>query len=287
MSDHVDSTHARIAWRGALLAAVLNAVGSPLELVLARDVPGMPLWPPLAAAAIGLVLIAFLVHGRHRPTRAGAAIAFLTNTATVVAMLCIDNAHWATLGAHWAPFQAQKLGALTVGLLTPEIAVGIISILAYAATAVVQWALFAPSVRAELARGEPMVTCIFALFGIAILIVGTRRYAIERRLVEKQREAAALEQLARALMAVRDFANTPLQTIESATALARMLHPDAAAQLERIERALERLRGLNQILSRHEAHIHWEPGDESFDAVDRLVEGAEDEAPKPPRREPV
>lgn len=227
-----DVTSARIAWRGSLLAAILNLVGSPFELVIARDVPGMPRWPPLAAAAVGAVLLVYLVVGRHRPTRAGAAVTMLVNTAAVVTMLFIGNEHWAQLGPRWAPFQADKLGALTIGLLTPEIAVGVVCIAAYAAAAVVQFALFSPAVRAQLASGEPVVTCIFAAFGLIILVVGTRRYAVERRLLENEHHAAALEQLARAMLAVRDYANTPLQTIEAATALARAQHPTAAQQLK-------------------------------------------------------
>jgi len=275
VSSAADMTSARIAWRGSLLAAALNVVGSPLEILVARGVPDMPLWPPLAAAAVGLALLVYLIAGRNHPTRAGAAATMLVNTAAIVAMLIMTNAHWAALGAHWAPFQANKLGALTVGLLTPEIAVGVVCIGAYAASAVVQFALFAPALRLGLARGEPLVTCIFAVFGLIILIVGTRRYALERRLLENQHRAAALEELARSMLAVRDFANTPLQTIEAATALAREQHPAAATQLGRIERALERLRALNAILSRHESHVQWERGDESFDALERLVADAD------------
>jgi hypothetical protein len=266
-----DVTRARLAWRGSLVAAILNLLGSPLELVIARDVPGMPRWPSLASAAVAVVLLAYLVLRRARPTRAGAAITMLLNTAVIVTMLCINNQHWAALGPHWAPFQANKLGALTIGLLTPEIPVGLACIGAYALSAVVQFALLPPSVREQLARGEPMTTCVFAAFGVIILVVGTRRYALERRLLEQEHQAAALETQARALLAVRDFANTPLQTIEAAAALARAQHPEAADQLARIERAIERLRGLNSILSHHEVHLRWQPGDESFDALEKLA----------------
>ncbi len=266
-----ETTTARIAWRGSLLAAILNAVGAPLELVVGRDVPGMPRWPPLFAGAIGLVLAAWLLLGRRRPTRAGAAAAMLINTAAIVTMLWIDAGWWAALGPRWAPFQANKLGALTVGLLTPEIPVGVVCIAGYAAAAVVQWARFAPSVRAQLAQGEPATTCIFAVFGLIILVVGARRYALERRLLEKEHREAALEQLARALVAVRDYANTPLQTVEAAATLTRLQHPDAEVQLGRIDRALERVRGLNRLFSRHEAHLRWRREDESFDPVERLA----------------
>ena len=66
-------------------------------------------------------------------------------------------------------------------------------------------------------------------------------------------EAAALEDLARTLLAVRDFANTPLQTIASATALARPAPPRRQpSSCVRIERALSRMQELNSLLARHE-----------------------------------
>ena len=79
---------------------------------------------------------------------------------------------------------------------------------------------------------------------------------------------------------MRDFANTPLQTIETATALARLQPPDAETQLQRIERALDRLRVLNRLLSRHEVHIRWRPGEESFDAVEKLAGDGDGKADK-------
>jgi len=264
---------ARLAWRGALLAAILNAVGAPLELLVARDTLDLPATAPLTSAAIGVVLAAILWWRRDRTTRLEAAVLFSINTAAIVVMLWIDNTHWVTLGPRWAPFQANKLGAITVGLLTPEIAVGVASIVAYAGSAILQWWLWGPAERAVLARGEPIPTCIFAAFGLVLLVFAARRYALERRLVAEAKEAAALEELARTLLAVRDFANTPLQTIASATALARLRHPDVSVELVRIERALKRMQELNSLLARHEGHIRWRKEDESFDAVERLRRG--------------
>src|SRR5262249_10892574 len=98
--------------------------------------------------------------------------------------------------------------------------------------------------------------------------------------IEQEHEAAALEKLARTLLAVRDFANTPLQTIEAATALARKQHPEVGEQLGTIERALARMRELNRVLSGHEAHVRWQPGDESFDALERLTRPSDGNADK-------
>ena len=98
--------------------------------------------------------------------------------------------------------------------------------------------------------------------------------------MQREHEAAALEQLARQLLAVRDFANTPLQTIETATALARLQPPDTETQLQRIdfERALDRLRVLTPLVVAGGVHPGWRPG--PFDAVEKLAGDGDGKADK-------
>jgi hypothetical protein len=261
---------ARIAWRGAMMAALLNAFGAPLELLVAHDVTDMPRWPPLAAGAVGALLLLLLALFRHRPTRLGAATAFTVNTASILGMLWIVDMHWATLGPQWAAFQENKLGAITVALLTPELVVGIGNIVAYAGSAVAFWLWLPPALRAQVVHGEPWATCIFAAFGLALLVVNARRFVLERRLVEEQQEAASFQRLARVLLAVREFANTPLQTITCIAGVIRLRHPAASREVAAIDRALERMRELNAILSQHADSVRWTAEDTAFDAAERL-----------------
>src|SRR4029078_616115 len=61
-------------WRGALVACALNAIGMPLDILVGRDVPGMPKWPSLMSGVVGLLLAgALLVRRRHPTYRLGAA----------------------------------------------------------------------------------------------------------------------------------------------------------------------------------------------------------------------
>jgi hypothetical protein len=270
MTDPVGSAGARIAWRGAMAAAALNVAGSLVELPLSRSIPNMPRWPSLFAAGTGLLLLALLARRRDRPTRLGAAVAFSANTAVILVELWITNIAWSSLGPRWAPFLANKLGALTVGLLTPEIGVGIANIAAYAGQAAAQWWRFPASLRAQLTKGEPWTTFIFAGFGLGLLVLSARRFAVERKLLQEQHEAIALERMVRLALAVRDFANTPLQTIASAAELLRLRRPETAGEVAIIERALARLQRLNRLVSRHESAIRWREGDEAFDAFERL-----------------
>jgi hypothetical protein len=259
-----------VAWRGAMWAAALTALGAPIGILLSRKVPGLSSWPAVACTAFGLVLFMFLFARRAHASRRGAAAAFLVDAAALIALLWHGNAHWALLGARWAPFQANKLGAFIVGLLTPELWVGVVAILGYGLSAVLQWSLFAPEVRASLAVGEPAITLVFMAFGLALLVQSLRRFALERRLVRRQEEAVTLERLARALLAVRDLTNTPVQTIEFTAALLRARNPELGPALERLDRAIASLHELNHVLADYEADVEWHPGGESFDAREVL-----------------
>ena len=75
------------------------------------------------------------------------------------------------------------------------------------------------------------------------------------------------------LLAVRDFSNTPLQTLYLTTALLRYRHRNDSELLERMDRSLARLRELNDIMSRYETQVGWKDGDESLDAAAVLQRG--------------
>jgi hypothetical protein len=88
--------------------------------------------------------------------------------------------------------------------------------------------------------------------------------------------------VARAFLAVRDLANTPLQTITSATAALRAQLPEAQrATLDRIDRALAQLHELAAVLREHEQHMDWKPGEEAIDSLQHLRRAAQ----RPPGRD--
>ena len=91
-----DGHQARNAWRGALWACGLNAVGMPLDILIARGVPNMPRWPPLASGAAGVLLMLVLFAHRRRPTARLAGTTFLVNIAVMLVAL------WITSGAYAA-----------------------------------------------------------------------------------------------------------------------------------------------------------------------------------------
>jgi hypothetical protein len=255
----------RAAWRGALIAAILNAIGMPLDLLLGRDVPGMPRWPSVLSAVVGAGLVMVLLLRRRASTLRLANLTFLTNNAVIFFALWITSGAFAR-SSPWLPFQANKLGALAASLLAPSLWSGLVCIAGFVGTAIAKIYFLPAALRAHLPVGEGWALVIYGVFGVALLINRQRGLAVERRLVRVQSEAVAAQQLARTLLAVRDFANTPIQTLELVTELIRRRQPELSPLLERLDRSIARLMELNRLLLSYERHLKWAPGDESFDS---------------------
>jgi len=264
---HSRDLAARHAWQGAFSAAFLNAVGMPIDFFLARNIPTMPIYPYAMSVLVGIGLIVFLLIRRQRATvRLGSAV-FLVNMVTILVALWITSGYWATTGRPWTPFQANKLGALAVAMLAPQLGVGLVSIAGLAATAIGKVYFIDPEIQRGFPVGEPWFVLIYALFGAVLLIYRLRGLALEREMLRMQAEAAAAEQLARTFLRLRNYTNTPLQTIAFTTELLRAKHEDLKHILDRLERAGDKLTELSHALNRYENAHKWSPGEESLEAA--------------------
>ena len=258
---------ARHAWRGAFAAAVLNAAGMSADFLLARAVPTMPIYPYAMSVLVGIGLIVFLLIRRQRATvRLGSAV-FLVNMVAMLVALWITSGYWATTGRAWTPFQANKLGALAVSLLAPQLGVGLASIAGFAAMAIGKFYFLDPEIQRGFPVGEPWLILIYALFAGVLLVFRLRGLVIEREMLRLQAEAAAAEQLAGTFLRLRDYTNTPIQTIAFTTELLRAKNHDLKPILDRLERAVDKLTELSHALTAYENAHKWSPGDESLDAT--------------------
>jgi len=255
---------ARHAWRGALTAAALNSAGMPIDLFLGRNVPGMPLYPSLLSALAGVVLVALLLVRRGRTTVRFGSAAFLANVAVILWALWITSGYWATTAA-WTPFQANKLGAMTVALLAPELLTGLISIIGFSLMPIAKFYALDPAIARNFPTGEPWFALVFGLFAAVLLAYRLRSLAFEREVLKLHADAVASERVARTFMHLRHAANTPIQTIVLAAELMRERSPDVSHVLARIDRATKRLIELSAVLTRYESLHKWTPGDESLE----------------------
>jgi hypothetical protein len=192
---------------------------------------------------------------------------FLINTAAMLLTLWITSGYWAAGGPAWTPFQANKLGALAVPMLAPQLGVGLASIAGFAAIAVAKFYVLAPDIQRGFPVGEPWFVLIYAAFGGVLLLFRLRGLALERERLRVQAEAAAADQLARTFLRLRDYTNTPIQTIAFTTELLRVKHQDLKPALDRLDRAVEKLAELSDALTRYDKSHNWGPGDESLDAT--------------------
>ena len=280
LPNDLDTKH---AWRGAFVAAVLNAVGMSVDFLLARDIPTMPIYPYVMSTLVGVGISVFLLIRRQRATVRLSSAAFLTNTVAILVALWITSGYWATSGRAWTPFQANKLGALAVPMLAPQLGVGLASIAGFAAIAIGKFYFLDPDIHRGFPVGEPWFILIYALFAAVLLINRLRGLALEREMLRVQAEAAATEELARTFGRLRDYTNTPIQTIAFTTELLRARTHDLKPTLDRLERAVDRLTELSHALTSYEDAHKWTPGDESLDAtiIDEPLFGSE-----PRRRSP-
>jgi len=258
----------RHAWRGAFAAAALNAAGMSADYLLGRNIPAMPIYPYAASVLTGIALLVFLLIHRQRATVRLGSTVFLVNNVVIMTALWITSGYWATTGPAWTPFQANKLGVLAVAMLAPELGVGLAVIAGFAAIALAKFYFLDPEIQRGFPVGEPWLILIYALFAGVLLVYRVRGLAIEREMLRVQAEAAASEQLARTFLRLSDYANTPIQTIAFATKLlSTKNHDDLKPLVDRLERAVERMKELSDALTRYQKAHRWNPGDESLDAT--------------------
>jgi hypothetical protein len=119
--------------------------------------------------------------------------------------------------------------------------------------------------------GEPWTILIYAVFAMALLVYRAHRIALARRMLRIRTESIATQRLARAFLALRDFTNTPLQTIELAAAILRKQHPELGPTLDRIDRSVDRLYRLNNTFSVYESQIEWTEEDLTPDPTSLVV----------------
>jgi hypothetical protein len=250
----VDDDHdERVARRSGAYSSVLNAGGMGLQFLIERQVGGIPWWPGLSSAVVGLLVLAVLLAFRRRPRVPLGSAAFLINAAAVIFELWVTHPYYAAAPAPWRPFEANKLGAMTVALLAPSRWAGLLAISGYVGSAALEYSLYPGDAHTRLSVTEPWATVAWGAFSVGLLVYRLRGLAMARAMARGRAEAAVLERLAHVSLIVRDLANTPLQTLTLSLAVLRQRNIEAGPILDRMERAVQRLQALGRTLSRYEA----------------------------------
>ena len=265
---------ARAAAKAAIAMQVIALVGLTLDSAYWATSHGrvLPAYPG-ALAVLALLLIVLLAR-RHRPSVLLSSFTVLCNTAVALVALWSADEVLAREPRPWVPFQSHKLAVLALALVAPTPAwVGAACIGAYTLASAGQYLAFPAEVRASLAVGEPWGSFGFGALALVALVHRIRLLRVEREAVRAAAEAESLKRLAALALAARDLSNTPLQTLRLSAALLRGRHPEEAARLDQMSRALDRLEELERTFAKYEAETEWQSDAESFDSLAILERG--------------
>ncbi len=229
-------------------------------------------WAWLANALVCAATFVLLLSRTRWSTFEAQALAMLVIASTLVTQTYSDWTEAAT-EAHVAAFEGFKIAALVVAIVVPfRVPIVYATIGICAALPVVYWVLMPPQLRQALPVEEPWNTVMYPVIATAILVFRLRGFALEREVIRAKAEKEALERFAKVLLAYRDLANSPLQSIELIKSLLREEHPEAAHLTEELDRSLERLKALAAMLATRDAHVHWTSKEEAFDPAQIIRE---------------
>jgi hypothetical protein len=246
----------REAWFGTTIAVLFNAIGMILEFAIIRKISNVPAKPAAISFLVALILFMVLFIRRKTPSVRWASVVYFVNAVSVAAALALTNLQFAISESHWEPFQADKLGCLIAAMLAPGFWVGLLSVLLYAISALVQFEyFFPPDIQARVAAAEPWPIIAFALAGILALIYRFRRVQLQQEFARIQAQNFAMRRLASAFLNIRDLMNTPLQVLELSVELLRNSDEAPKPILDRVDRSVQSLIDLNSVLIQHEKEI--------------------------------
>jgi hypothetical protein len=253
----VTSNAASEAHRAAVAAAVLGVLGALNSILGYWRISGTVMHVVTVAELVGsCVALAVLRLRRALPSTALSNIIFLLLLVPAAMMMWLIDEVRIGQGVSWVPYEPNKLGALTIAIIAPpRWWTGVAGILLFIGSAAVHHVLLPPAVRVHMVVGEPTGIIAYGTFSLVLLWFRRRSYTLGVQLEQTRSEKLALSQLARVAMSLRDLANTPLQTLELVRRALLTRAPDLPKQAQRMEHALSRLRGLNDVLVPYQAQV--------------------------------
>jgi hypothetical protein len=268
----LDPSERFTAFRTAVIVAGVVAVLEIVTAILEQEILGASVLMLVRGVHVGICVLALsaLVIRRETVSQAFLTAIMLVVVVPLFVVVWMAQAERTSAGLVWSLFLGEKVVVLAI----PELALqplwlGFVLIVGFVLETVIQTA----GLRGSLTPGEPWMT--MAVGGVAMLLLLHRmqRLAAERAAARSLGHAEALARLTRTLLAIRDLANTPLQTLEWSAKLLRAPNVDVARVAARMDRALERLRTLRTLLDRYEPELAWQDGDESLDSTEILACG--------------
>jgi len=265
-----------------MVAAALNLFGTTVSIIAWRHLHS-PLLLPLQLTSLAVSASVLVAMWRRRVSVRMAPWVFAVHQVPIAVFLWVADSSLGALGRPWVGFEASRLGALTAVLIAPELLSGLFGVLTMSGVACLHYFLLPAEARANLIGNEPWPTVAYGGFAVGLLIYRARALRLEAQIRAARTEAATLERLGRIFVALRDLASTPIQTLAITCGTLRQRFPESSVQVDRIERAVDRLTQLNQVLQHHARGVPWRAPMVGFDPLDVI----RNETPEPRWRSPT
>jgi hypothetical protein len=255
------------AHRSAAICALIGVVGTAIGTV--------GYWPVSTIAVRLVQALGLLVSGtalsilqtRRQPySQTLSKALFLIVLVPTVAMIWMVDDAVAAHSSYWVPFEPSKLSVLTLAIIAPPgWTTGLLGILLFIVSALLHQLLFPSVLRAHEATSEPFGILAYGTFSLLLLGFRQRGLAMREELARARAERLALERLARVAIALRDLANSPVQTLELVRQELLIVAPELRVHTDRMRRALAQLRRLNEVLAPYEPAVSWEDRGHAFE----------------------
>jgi hypothetical protein len=256
------------ARNAALAVGAITFVGG-LSFVWLLRTQAYPVLPAFLFIAGGGPAFALALAAPRLGARTFQALFAATAIAAIAGVL-INNDAMASRG-HFDAFPGIKLAVLVLAFLAPTGGLGaaliVLAVLGPVAETYLWWS---PEQRHRMPLLEPWPTVFVGLAAIAVLAGERRRAALAHQLAQAQAGRAWAARMAELALSVRDFANTPIQTLALTVPLARRGHDDPA--LDGVQAAVQRLAHLTAALEPLAALVECDPRGLSFDSLDRIAD---------------
>jgi hypothetical protein len=257
-----------VTWRCALTQSIITAfialiswlnfpaTGRPLAIIRAVTI----VW------ALGLLGIA--VAERKDPRRSVALSVFGLVPVPLFPMFLLIAHERSIRELPLELLFRENVASVVYALATPPAAtLSLVIIAAFTLQGLSLYWMGGYPIAVEAFRLGPWITVVVGAFATGIALYRAHWQRREVTMIEEAERMVSLKRLAQTLHAVRDFANTPLQTIRIALSILASRHPEDHALTGTMERSMDRLSDLSKILEAEEAKVDWKPGEESFDPV--------------------
>jgi len=209
--------------------------------------------------ALGVLIYLLIVRNTARWTKKTSSVLF------ILLMLPFGFFTWdyhqvmAASHTAWLPLPGFRIYFLVLGiLLSGSYVVNFALMSFFAVESLVLWySLDLGNLPSVVLAQEPWVSLLYFVIACALLLFRFRDEKLIQKLSDETANMAAMKQMARIFLSLRDRANTPIQTLRISAELLKRRYPDAKDLSVTIDATAKRLTEMNRYLGDVESAIPW------------------------------